>query len=59
MRLVKHQLKQSLANIESAREFIDSKRLNDGDNEYLENYHYEMLDIELRLKDMLNHIHKI
>lgn len=58
MRLVKHQLKESLVNIESAREFIDSKRIKD-DNEYLESYHYELLDIELRIKDMLNHIHKL
>lgn len=58
MRLVKHQLKESLINIESARDFIDSKRIKD-DNEYLESYHYELLDIELKLKDMINHIHKI
>lgn len=58
MKLMKYQIEQALLNIQNARQYIDKCR-EEEDNEYLENYHYEMLDIELRLKDMLNHIHKL
>ncbi len=55
---MKYQIEQALLNIQNARQYIDKCR-EEEDNQYLENYHYEMLDIELRLKDMLNHIHKL
>ena len=55
---MKYQIEQALLNIQNARQYVDKQREED-DNEYLENYHYKMLDIELRLKDMLNHIHKL
>ena len=58
MKLMKYQIEQALLNIQNARQYIDKQR-EESDNEYLDNYHYEMLDIELRLKDMLNHIHKL
>lgn len=58
MKLMKYQIEQALLNIQNARQYVDKQREED-DNEYLEHYHYEMLDIELRLKDMLNHIHKL
>ena len=58
MKLMKYQIEQALLNIQNARQYIDKQR-EENDNGYLENYHYEMLDIELRLKDMLNHIHKL
>ena len=57
--MIKYQLEQALLNVKSAKETIDKKRLSDDSNEYLENYHYELLDMELKLKDMIHHIHKI
>ena len=57
--MIKYQLEQALLNVKSAKETIDEKRLSDDSNEYLENYHYELLDMELKLKDMIYHIHKI
>ena len=56
--LMKYQLEQALDNIQTVKTEIDSRREND-DNDYLDSYHYELLDLELRLKDMINHIHKI
>lgn len=56
--LMKYQLEQALDNIQTVKKEIDSRREND-DNDYLDSYHYELLDLELRLKDMINHIHKI
>lgn len=59
MELMEYQLKQALLNVECARKYVDNKRLTQGENEYLENYHYELLDMELRLKDMINHLHNL
>lgn len=53
--LMEYQLKESLVNVESARNLVDKKR-EEIDSEQLDNYHYELLDLELRLKDMINHI---
>lgn len=55
VKLMEHQLKQALANVECVRKLVDSK-METVDNELLGNYHYELLDVELRLKDMVNHI---
>ena len=56
--LMEYELKQSLLNVKSARRLIDKKReLYDSD--MLENYHIELLDLEIRLDDMLKHIDKI
>lgn len=55
---MEYQLKQSLLNIESARKLIDKKREEHNDD-MLENYHIELYDVELRLKDMLNHLKQI
>lgn len=57
--MIKYQLEQALLNVKSAKETVDEKRLSDDNNKYLENYHYELLDMELKLKDMIHHIHKI
>ena len=56
--LMEYELEQSLLNVKSARKLIDKKR-EDTDSDMLENYHIELLDLELRLKDMLNHLDKI
>lgn len=58
MDLMEYQLKQSLLNVMAARKLIDKKR-NEHDDDMLENYHIELYDVELRLKDMLEHIGKI
>ena len=55
---MEYELEQSLLNVKSARKLIDKKR-EDTDSDMLENYHIELLDLELRLKDMLNHLDKI
>ena len=52
---MEYELEQSLLNVKSARKLIDKKR-EDTDSDMLENYHIELLDLELRLKDMLNHL---
>ena len=54
MRLIEYQLKNSLTNIEMIRKAIDHK-MEKGDDS-LENWHYELLDMELRLKDMVRNI---
>lgn len=56
--MIKEQLEEALRNIVSVKQEIDDRRLSE-DNEYLENYYYEILDLELRLKDMINYVHKI
>lgn len=53
--LMEYQLKESLVNVESARKLVDKKR-EEVDSDLLDNYHYELLDLELRLKDMISHI---
>ena len=53
--LMEYELEQSLLNVKSARKLIDKKRENT-DSDMLENYHIELLDLELRIKDMLNHL---
>lgn len=55
MRLIEYQLKNSLTNMEQIRKAVDHK----GTDETLENWHYELLDIELRLKDMLRNLDKL
>ena len=55
VKLMEHQLKQSLENVECARKLVDSK-MEEVDSDLLGNYHYELLDVELRLKDMIKHI---
>lgn len=56
--LMEYELKQSLLNVKSARRLIDKKReLYDSD--MLENYHIELLDLEIRLEDMLRNIDKV
>ena len=61
MKLIEYQLKTALYNVEQAKKQIDKKRDESQDhmNRNLENYHYELLDIDLRLKDMINHLHTI
>ena len=56
--MIKEQLEEALQNIASVKQEINDRRLSE-DNEYLENYYYEILDLELRLKDMINYVHKI
>ena len=56
--LMEYQLKQSLLNIESARKLID-KKMEEDDSDLLDDYHIELYDLELRLKDMLEHINEI
>lgn len=56
--LMEYELKQSLLNVKSARRLIDKKReLYDSD--MLENYHIELLDLEIRLEDMVKNIDKV
>lgn len=56
--LMEYELKQSLLNVKSARRLIDKKReLYDSD--MLENYHIELLDLEIRLEDMVRNIDKV
>lgn len=61
MKLIEYQLKTALYNVEQAKKQIDKKRDESQDhmNRSLENYHYELLDIDLRLKDMINYLHTI
>ena len=56
--LMEYELEQSLLNVKSARKLID-KKMEETDSDMLENYHIELLDIELRLKDMLTHLENI
>lgn len=53
--LVEYQLKTALVNVESVKQFIDNQREVVG-ADVLDDYHYELLDIELRLKDLLAHL---
>ena len=56
--LMEYELKQCLLNVKSARRLIDKKReLYDSD--MLENYHIELLDLEIRLEDMVKNIDKV
>ena len=55
MRLIEYQLKNSLTNMEQIRKAVDHK----GTDETLSNWHYELLDIELRLKDMIRNLDKL
>lgn len=56
--LMEYQLKQSLLNVKSARKLIDRK-MEEYDDDMLEDYHIELFDLELRLEDMLGNIGKI
>ena len=55
MKLMKHQLKEALADISKAHEFVEKKSRENPDNPNLLNWKYELLDLELRLKDMVRH----
>ena len=59
MRLIEYQLKNTLTNIEQIRKAIDSKKEQHPEDMDLENWHYELLDLELRTKDMIKNIDKI
>jgi hypothetical protein len=56
--LMEYQLKQSLFNVQSARQLVD-KKMEESYSEILENYHIELLDVEIRLEDMIRNIGKI
>lgn len=58
MRLIEYQLRNTLTNIEQMRKAIDSKREHEPDDN-LETWHYELLDMELRVKDMLRNLDTI
>lgn len=61
MRLIEYQLRNSLTNVEQIRKAIDHK-MDDEEvisSSSLENWHYELLDMELRLKDMLRNIDQL
>ena len=58
MRLIEYQLRNTLTNLEQIRKVIDFKRKTINDDN-LETWHYELLDMELRVKDMLRNIDKL
>ena len=52
----------ALANIETAKQIILHNKANEKDQEkvnLLANYNLELLDLKLRLKDMIKHLNKI
>ena len=52
----------ALANIETAKQIILHGKANEKDQEkvnLLANYNLELLDLKLRLKDMIKHLNKI
>ena len=51
-------LKVALDKVQIVRSIIDSK-MEECSDDILESYHYELLDVELRLKDMVNNIGKL
>lgn len=55
MRLIEYQLRNTLTNLEQIRKVVDFKRETVTDDN-LETWHYELLDMELRVKDMLRNI---
>ena len=52
----------ALANVEISKQIIVDKKENTDDealSSYLTNYNLELLDVKLRLKDMIRHLDKI
>ena len=56
MRLVKFQLEQALSDVSSVLDFVDKKREKNESSADLENWHYELLDLKLRLEDMVRNV---
>lgn len=53
MRLVRFQLEQALSDVSSVLDFVDRKR---NDDDKFEDWHYELLDLKLRLQDMVKNV---
>ena len=58
MELIEYQLKTAEYNIAQAKKQID-KKMEATPTQQLENYHYELLDINLRIIDLIQHLHTI
>ena len=59
MRLVRFQLEQALADVSSVLDFVDKKNDECGGSDEFENWHFELLDLKLRLEDMVRNVGRL